>query len=547
MAQYAMDSYMGRSDRLNELGWTIGNLNIEYSLATNMAGNLPGAVSMALTEIPGATPFSGFTDPRPTMPSSFYSYNSGQLFTSSGSWSATTGGVYRRYCPRFPQPNHEEGYCGDFDFYLDGDWVTGGVQGYAFNDNTTYWTGETPETANMPAYGNTPSVLPNPTNQNEYIVDTLANRGGQFNNSYPTGQNSNAYYSDNATYTFDGISSIGSRNLYGPNPGVGVLSMQDVTGATTDTFWLKPHFMLVYDRGNVSAASFMRRWFTLPNTGTLSGTTVSWTSALNKTSDYLHVLKQANANIGVYPIWPYALNTAANYYPYATGNIVAIDSGTINHVTTEAHSTTNCTLAAVNYVCPTNRVNVIADKGVTGGVSCGSLTEVSTTTTPGSCHYNVTSDYRYTFFAADLTAGVTLHYDWSTPATSLRTLNVLEAQTLGTGATTTTLVSSSAGQAYDCALIGTSQTCFMQNLATFTGTTVAASGATAQYFADMVPFTTYTISATGAPATATSDQAGVLSFAATGTGNIVITPGGATAAPTNLTGTVKATGLVNFK
>lgn len=540
---YDLDKAMGRNDaRVNAEGWVMGNLDPEFSISTNIQGNIPAAMNMLLTELPGSTPFSTFTDPRPSMSPWFFSYNAGTLITSTGSWSSTTGGVFRHYCPRFPQPNHEEGYCGTFDFWLNGDWVTKGIYSYAFNDNTNYWTGEAPDTGNMAGYGNTaPAALPNP-NIGEYIVDGLANRGGQFNNGYPTGESINDDYADSSTYTADHLDETGQKNWYGPIPGVGAGGSQAVTAATTDYLWIKPHYLFAYDRGNVSTPSFMRRWFMSTGTPTVSGANVSWPSALNKTSNYLHVLLQPSTNVAVYPVYPFG-EFASGDYTVGSGGTggqeILIDSNPINSAA-ETFTTTNCT-NSTGTVCVSHQATFITNVSVTGGVSCGTLTalDIAHVGPPAtSCHYFNYADGSYLFNAADLAAGVTVNYTYSTTASSARFLEVIEGQNFGTGATGATLVQSSAGQNFDCGLVSTNLVCFMRNLAGFTGVTYAASGATAHYVSNLTPNTTYTLTGTGTPATATADNNGTLTFAATGTGNIVITPSGGVAAPTSLQGVI---------
>jgi hypothetical protein len=111
------------------------------------------------------------------------------------------------------------------------------------------------------------------------------------------------------------------------------------------------------------------------------------------------------------------------------------------------------------------------------------------------------------------------------PGTPLSTqfLSVLEWGPSTISKAPTTLVESSSGQNFDCALISSSLVCFMRNWPTaFTGTTYPASGATTQYISDLTPNTTYTIAGTGAPTSATADTAGVLAFPAAGTGSITI-------------------------
>jgi hypothetical protein len=102
-------------------------------------------------------------------------------------------------------------------------------------------------------------------------------------------------------------------------------------------------------------------------------------------------------------------------------------------------------------------------------------------------------------------------------------LSVLEFGSSSLSKSTTTLVQSSSSQSFDGALVGSSLVMFMRNWpATFTSVTYPASGATTDYVSDLSPNTTYSISGAGAPSTATTDAAGVLTFAATGAGNVTI-------------------------
>jgi cellulose synthase/poly-beta-1,6-N-acetylglucosamine synthase-like glycosyltransferase len=103
-------------------------------------------------------------------------------------------------------------------------------------------------------------------------------------------------------------------------------------------------------------------------------------------------------------------------------------------------------------------------------------------------------------------------------------LTVLEWGASSFTKSTTGLVQSSAGQAFDGAVIGSSLVMFSQNYpVSFTGTTFPASGATTIYVSDLSPNTSYAVTGAGTPGTVTSDSAGVLTFAAAGTGNIKVT------------------------
>ena len=102
-------------------------------------------------------------------------------------------------------------------------------------------------------------------------------------------------------------------------------------------------------------------------------------------------------------------------------------------------------------------------------------------------------------------------------------LSVLEWGAAGFTKTSTTLVQSTAGQNFDGALVGSSLVMFMRAWpGTFTGVTYPASGATTHYLSDLTPNMSYAISGAGTPGTATTDTAGVLTFSATGTGNITV-------------------------
>ena len=141
--------------------------------------------------------------------------------------------------------------------------------------------------------------------------------------------------------------------------------------------------------------------------------------------------------------------------------------------------------------------------------------------------------------APDATAGVTIHYDWSTPVTSMRALNVIESVGYGSGASGASLVQSTSGQAFDGALLADYPlVMFMRNPATFTTTTFPATGSNLVYVCDLAPNTSYAISGAGTPSSATTDTAGVLTFAATGTGNITVSAGSSSS------GTVLGGGLV---
>lgn len=515
----------------NTFGWLAGNLNLDRSLASNILNNTFAGIDLMLTQLPGSSPFSNFTDPRPTMPPAYFSYNAGRLITSSGAYNAATGTNFATYCPRYPQPNHEEGYCGNFELYRNGDWVTKGVSAYAFN--SPWWPGEIPDAGNNAAYGNIPAsgyTFPNPSGQT--YVDPLANRGGAFNNGTAQGQDINDQFADMPTYTAAHYDMTGGRNFFVPGAGgvSGNASASNITSATRDFLVLKPanssadYVTAIYDRAILGAASFARVWFTPTGTVTKTGTTLCWPSALSKTSNCLHTLLQASSNSKDYPMYPYYPQSYSGgvqaAQDYAPASDIEIDSGTIN-TTTDTLSTNNCTFEGFPGACVSQGVNFIQETSVTGGSGCsGQLALVISA--PGSCQYAKEPYGIFFFSTADLAAGVSVTYDWSTPTTSSNELNVIESQPFGTGPVGATLVQSTSGQGFDGALVSGSLMMFARAPGTFTGTTIPASGATTAYVSNLTPYSTYNVTATGAPSTATADSSGTIVFSLSGTGNIVI-------------------------
>ena len=108
---------------------------------------------------------------------------------------------------------------------------------------------------------------------------------------------------------------------------------------------------------------------------------------------------------------------------------------------------------------------------------------------------------------------------------SARFLSVLQWVPSASSPASATMVTSSAGNPFEGALVGSSLVMFLRDWpATFTSVTYPASGATTQYVSDLSPNTLYTLSGAGVPQSATTDHAGVLTFTASGSGSITVTP-----------------------
>ena len=134
--------------------------------------------------------------------------------------------------------------------------------------------------------------------------------------------------------------------------------------------------------------------------------------------------------------------------------------------------------------------------------------------------------------------------DTAPTAASVRMLHIVEGKDAGT-ATAATLVQSTAGTNFDGGVIGTTVVMFKKTLTdTFASTTYAASGGTTQYVTGLAPSTSYAIAGPGTPAGASTDSAGLLTFAATGTGNITLGAGGGATVGATLSGNIVINGAI---
>ena len=107
-------------------------------------------------------------------------------------------------------------------------------------------------------------------------------------------------------------------------------------------------------------------------------------------------------------------------------------------------------------------------------------------------------------------------------AAETRMLHVIEGKDSGP-ASQTILVQSSAGTKYDGAIIDGSIVLFKRTLSDqFFSITYAASGATKHFITGLAADHSYSISAAGAPASGVTDSGGLLTFSATGTGNVTV-------------------------
>jgi hypothetical protein len=199
------------------------------------------------------------------------------------------------------------------------------------------------------------------------------------------------------------------------------------------------------------------------------------------------------------------------------------------------------------YLRGSNQV-VFYDRSITGHAAFKTLYQISTgplTVSGNTASWLTRSSTQRAYFTSLLPSGATVSDAGITPGTgtnqapdwepystvevkagtllSANFLSVLEFGPSSHTKSTTTLVQSNSGTAFDGSVIGTSLVMFKHNWTdVVTGMAYPASGATTHYVADLLLNHLYRVTKDGSTASITSDSAGVITFGASGGGNITV-------------------------
>ena len=185
------------------------------------------------------------TDPHTAMPTDFFAPGVGFLFARSD-WSANAS--WFSFHLGWEQVDHQHADGNDFGFYRKGEWLTKEVTGYG-STNTDIEASDAHDTM---------SILNNgPTDHADYRLE-LQRRGSQFPNvndgdgkvlAYGVG-GTYAYALGDATKLYD--------SAYESHDAV---KIDDVTHASRSIVWVKPDFVVVYDRAETKTdGRFKRFW-----------------------------------------------------------------------------------------------------------------------------------------------------------------------------------------------------------------------------------------------------------------------------------------------
>ena len=529
------DSYTGRTDRASALEWLLLNSAYGGPLGTSggcsgsscgftndLKGSATGWPSQPVANdmfisLPAGDPTSSLPpDPRPSLPTDLYNASNNQHQMIRNGWTGSNANsVFSYYCGN-TLIDHEITTCGRFDVYSGNEYITKGRT--TFDDYNPLMSSATQ--SNEVSISN---ITGSGANSVWYAVSP---EGGEWfhgqQHDYVSLNHSElpAYAADivDQTNLYNGLWVWGSP--------YDVPSYNDVTAASRSLIYLRgTNQIVIYDRATTGQAA--AKGFNLNITGnpTVNGNQVNWPTRSGNQQAYFTTLLPSGATVTAAPMIIYTSTSAQ----YSTLKIGTQEQATAT-CTLGGGRTSNCT-SQVTWSSSNPAIASVNSTGLITAVSAGSAYIyayylgirsyglVTAVTGPSSGIWSNTSD---TDQEGDWELYAQIVVGAGTPKDA-RFLSVLEWGASSFTKSTTTLVQSSSGQKFDGALVGASLVMFMRSWpGNFTSTTFPASGATSIYVSDLEPSATYSLSGAGVPANATADSAGVLTFGATGTGNITI-------------------------
>ncbi|HEV2577229.1 MAG TPA: putative Ig domain-containing protein [Acidobacteriaceae bacterium] len=438
-AMLSADAYVGRTDDSAGLEWlvansafggangSVGNCQFYCGIVNELGNDYASTVALDLFISSAPDPTGQLTDPRTTLPTDWFNAGNQHIVVRDGGWTTGANTIFSSYCTN-TQIDHEHQFCGGFDLYSQGEYITKGRM--EFNDyNDEFSAAWNKNNLDLIQYPGQTWCTSNPW----CTFNQAATDGGQFWHGYESGL-STLYHSELPGYV---AAIVDDHNAF--NGAWGVYSnFNGVTGASRSLIYLRgQNEVIYYDRGDTGSNAWEKATY-LVATGapTITGNTASWPTRSGKQEVFWTAVEPAQTAPSLDTTYTDA-DAARDWEIYGR---MKIDAGSV---------------------------------------------------------------------------------------ATARFLSVLQWGPAGSSVTASTQVTSTSGTSFEGALVGSTVVMFMHDWpASFTSVTYPASGATTQYVSDLTPNTTYSISGAGAPSTATTDNAGVLTFSASGSGNITISPSG---------------------
>jgi hypothetical protein len=137
-ATLTSDSYVDRTDRSAALQWLV--TNAAFGMANGKTGGCAGycginnelsndygsGVALDLfIALPGDPTTNAPADPRPSLPTDWYNASNQHIVTRTGGWTTGANTIFSYYCTN-TQIDHEHQYCGGFEVYSQGEYITKG-------------------------------------------------------------------------------------------------------------------------------------------------------------------------------------------------------------------------------------------------------------------------------------------------------------------------------------------------------------------------------------------------------------------------------------
>lgn len=247
------DQQTGNRERLNALRWI--QLHTTPGGAANLTERVRGAdyfrsamLYFMLFDPAAAAP----VDPRATLPTDYVAAGMQRLFSRTD-WS--TAASWLTYALSWNQIDHQQADGNHFELYRNGEWLTKARTGYA---NIAEGIASS-EFRNTLAIENSRPV---DRDDDDWRID-LWRRGSQWN-YVATADPGPLRASFHPGFTYVGGD---ATNLYNSESE----GATDVVHASRDLVWLKPDWVVLYDRADAPADRFKRVWWQLPVAPVVNG------------------------------------------------------------------------------------------------------------------------------------------------------------------------------------------------------------------------------------------------------------------------------------
>src|SRR5581483_1127525 len=243
---------------------------IFYCGLSNELGNdyASGVALDLFISVPADDPTANLTsDPRTSLPTDWFDAGNQHIVVRDGGWTTGRNTIFSYYCTN-TQIDHEHQYCGRFDIYSQGEYITKGRMEF-MDYNNEY---STARNQNVPALINNPTQTGCSYKSGCYFADSTM-LGGQLWHGYQAGLNT-LYHSELPGYVATVADSTNSYN--GGWGGFGQLN--EITGASRSLVYLRNQNLVVYyDRADSGSNSLDKANY-LVTTGkpSFSGNTASW-------------------------------------------------------------------------------------------------------------------------------------------------------------------------------------------------------------------------------------------------------------------------------